>query len=86
MPADHPLPVGLANAAEAVTGRRPALIGEPYGADMRLLINEGRTPTVIYGPGDIHVAHSADEWTSLRQVVDCSRVLAAWLERELLPG
>ena len=84
--AEHPLPVRLADAAEATTGRRPELIGVPYGADMRLLAHEGRTPTVIYGPGDIHVAHSADEWTSLLQVVECGQVLAAWLERELLPA
>jgi len=84
--AEHPLPVGLADVAEATTGRRPNLIGVPYGADMRLLVHEGRTPTVIYGPGDIHLAHSADEWTPLLQVVECSRVLAAWLERELLPA
>jgi acetylornithine deacetylase len=83
--ADHRLPVGLANAVEATLGRRPELIGVPYGADMRLLVNDGRTPTVIYGPGDIHVAHSADEWTPLEQVVDCARALATWLERELLP-
>ena len=25
--------------------------GEPYGADMRLLIHHGDTPTVIFGPG-----------------------------------
>jgi acetylornithine deacetylase len=84
--AGHPLPVGLADAVEATLGRRPELIGVPYGADMRLLVNEGRTPTVIYGPGDIHVAHSADEWTPLDQVVDCARALATWLERELLPA
>jgi len=83
IPADHPLAASLADAAESTLGRRPNLIGVPYGADMRLLVNEGRTPTVIYGPGDIHVAHSADEWTSLLQVVECSRVLATWLEREL---
>ena len=42
VPADHPLPVSLAAAAESTLGRRPALLGEPYGADMRLLVNEGR--------------------------------------------
>jgi len=52
VPSDHPLPIGLADAAEAITGRRPALLGEPYGADMRLFINEGGTPCVIYGPGE----------------------------------
>jgi acetylornithine deacetylase len=86
VPVDHPLPVSLAAAAEATLGRRPALLGEPYGADMRLLVNEGRTPTVIFGPGDVKVAHSADEFVSLAEVADCARVLAAWLVRELVPA
>ena len=80
---DHRLPVGLADAAEATLGRRPALIGEPYGADMRLLVNEGGTPTVMFGPGDVRVAHSADEYVPLAEVIDCARTLAAWLVREL---
>jgi acetylornithine deacetylase len=83
VPIDDPLPAGLRAVAEGVLGRRPEAIGEPYGADMRLLVNEGGTPTVIYGPGDIRVAHSADENVRLDQVADCARVLAAWLVREL---
>jgi len=82
---DHPLPIGLADAAETTLGRRPSLIGEPYGADMRLLINEGATPTVMFGPGDVRVAHSADEYVPLAEVVDCARTLAGWLVRELVP-
>ena len=80
---DHPLPVGLAETVEAVTGRRPALLGEPYGADMQLFVNVGGTPCVIFGPGDVKVAHSADEHVPLDEVVDCARVLAAWVRREL---
>jgi acetylornithine deacetylase len=83
VPSDHPLPVGLADAAAAVTGRRPVLIGEPYGADMRLFINEGDTPCVMYGPGDVRVAHSADENVPLAEVETCARVLAEWVVREL---
>jgi acetylornithine deacetylase len=83
IPADHPLPVSLAASAGAVTGRRPALRGEPYGADMRLLVNEGATPTVIFGPGDPAVAHSANEYVPLAEVIDCARVLAVWLVRTL---
>ena len=83
VPSDHPLPVGLAAAAEAVTGRRPALLGEPYGADMRLFINEGNTPCVMYGPGDVRVAHSADEHVPLAEVQECAHVLAVWVGREL---
>jgi acetylornithine deacetylase len=83
VPSDHPLPVGLAEVAEAVTGRRPAPLGEPYGADMRLFINEGDTPCVIFGPGDVKVAHSADEHVPLDEVEACSRTLAAWVVAEL---
>ncbi len=86
VPRDHPLPVGLADVAEAVLQRRPDLLGKPYGADMRLLVNEGRTPTVIFGPGDVAVAHSADEFVPLSEVVACARVLAAWVVKEIGAG
>jgi acetylornithine deacetylase len=59
------------------------MLGEPYGADMRLLVNEGGTPTVIFGPGDVAVAHAADEFVPLAEVVDAARVLAGWVVRAL---
>jgi acetylornithine deacetylase len=80
---DHPLPVALAGAIEDTLGRRPAFIAEPYGADMRLLIQQGHTPTVIFGPGRPEVAHAANESVPLDQVVDCARALAVWLLREV---
>jgi acetylornithine deacetylase len=79
VPADHPLPVGLAAAGEAVLGRRPPLVGVPYGADMRLFVNEGSTPTVMFGPGDVRVAHAADERVDLEEVAACAEVLARWV-------
>jgi acetylornithine deacetylase len=84
VPVDHPLPVGLAGAIEAETGRQPALLGEPYGADMRLFVNQGATPCVIFGPGRVEVAHAADEHVPLDEVETCARVLARWLRAELL--
>jgi acetylornithine deacetylase len=83
VPSDHPLPVGLRAVVRDVTGREPALLGEPYGADMRLFVNEGATPCVIFGPGDVRQAHSADESVPLDEVEACARVLAAWVVREL---
>ena len=80
---DHPLPAGLAAVVETVTGRRPALLGEPYGADMRLFVDQGRTPCVMFGPGHVRLAHSADESVPLQQVEDCARVLAAFVMREV---
>lgn len=86
VPAGHPLPMGLAATAAAVTGRRPSLVGVPYGSDMRLLINEGHTPCVLFGPGDVRVAHAADEHVALDEVEACARTLAAWIVGELAPG
>jgi len=83
VPADHSLPLGLAAAAESVLGRRPPFVGVPYGSDMRLLIRQGATPTVMFGPGDVRVAHAADEHVALDEVVACARVLAAWVVRAL---
>ncbi len=83
VPSDHPLPAGLADVAEAISGRRPALLGEPYGADMQMFVNVGGTPCVIFGPGDVRVAHSADEFVPLDEVEMCARVLAAWVLRAL---
>jgi len=80
---DHPLPTGLADVAEAITGRRPAMLAEPYGADMQMFVNHGDTPCVIFGPGDVRVAHSADEFVPIDEVETCARVLAAWVLREL---
>jgi acetylornithine deacetylase len=83
VPSDHPLPLGLVEAAAAVTGRRPSLVGVPYGADMRLFVGVGDTPCVIFGPGDVRLAHGADERVPLAEVEACARVLAAWVVREL---
>ncbi len=83
VPADHELATGLAAAARGVTGRSPDLIGVPYGCDMRLFIGAGDTPCVVFGPGDVRLAHAADESVPLAEVEDCARVLAAWVEREL---
>ncbi|HEY7828472.1 MAG TPA: ArgE/DapE family deacylase [Candidatus Limnocylindrales bacterium] len=82
---DHPLPVALAGAIEAVLGRRRAFIAEPYGADMRLLIRQGGTPTVMFGPGRPEVAHAPNEHVPLEEVVACAGALAVWLLREIGP-
>ena len=84
--ADHALPVGLVEVAEAVMGRRPALRAEPYGADMQMFVNHGGTPCVIFGPGDVKFAHSADEFVPIEEVATCARVLAAWVLREIGGG
>jgi acetylornithine deacetylase len=50
---------------------------------MQLFVNVAGTPCVIFGPGDVRVAHSADEHVLLDEVEACARVLTAWVRREL---
>lgn len=83
VPLDHPLPTALQEASAAAGYRRPDLIGAPYGADMRLFINQGETPTVMYGPGDVRTAHAADEHVPLAEVAECAAVLARWMADQL---
>jgi acetylornithine deacetylase len=86
VPVGHRLVTGLAAATSEVTGRRPGLVGVPYGCDMRLFIGVGETPCVVFGPGDVRLAHAADESVPLAEVEACAGVLAAWVVRELATG
>ena len=69
IPSDHPLADGLLATIVDVSGRASRAKGVPYGADMRLLIRQGGTPTVMYGPGDVRQAHAPDERVPLADVV-----------------
>jgi acetylornithine deacetylase/succinyl-diaminopimelate desuccinylase-like protein len=53
---------------------------------MQMFVNVGDTPCVIFGPGDVRVAHSADEFVPLHEVEACAQVLAAWVSREIGPA
>jgi len=64
-------------------GIDPELDGAPYGSDMRLLVHEADTPTVMYGPGDIRYAHVTDEWTAVVDIVHAARVITAAAARYL---
>jgi acetylornithine deacetylase len=53
----------------------------PYGADMRLLVNEAKVPTVIYGPGDIRRAHAPDEFVPVSELLAVTRALVLTILR-----
>jgi acetylornithine deacetylase len=78
---DHPLPWAVGESARDVLGRLPAFVGVPYGSDGRLFVDQGRTPTVLYGPGDPRLAHAPDEHVMLDDVTRCARTLAVWVLR-----
>jgi acetylornithine deacetylase len=80
-PWEHPLPQALAGAFEAVTGEAvpPPSPQHPanFGAAMEgtWLEREG-IPSVVFGPGDLGVAHAQDEYVSLDEVVTAAQTLA----------
>jgi acetylornithine deacetylase len=43
---------------------------------MRLLVNEGGIPTVMFGPGDVRNAHRPDEYVPLSELETVARTLA----------
>ena len=47
-----------------------------YGADMRLLVNHGHVPTVLFGPGDVREAHRPDESIRAEDLVELAHILA----------
>jgi acetylornithine deacetylase len=65
-----------AAAIQAVTGRAPETEGMTYGADLRLLVNQGGIPTVLFGPGDVRRAHRPDESVPVDDLLVVARTLA----------
>jgi acetylornithine deacetylase len=63
----------LADAVREM-GRAAATRGVSYGTDASKLARAG-IPSVVFGPGSIRQAHSADEWIELRQVEEAATIL-----------
>lgn len=65
---DHPLVTSLQAVLETLTGQ-PARIGAFGGwTDGALLSNFGHMPAVIFGPGDLGVAHSRAEFVPVEEL------------------
>lgn len=75
-PEDHPIVGAVAGSFGDAAGAPAALEGMTYGADMRLLVNVGGIPTVLFGPGDVRVSHRPDEYVPIADIVACTRTLA----------
>ena len=66
----------LAGAVQSLGGAEARVGGVRYGADMRLLVNQGRVPTVLFGPGDVRESHRPDESIRAQDLVEMARILA----------
>ena len=79
IPRDHPLVKLCGQCVRDLTGREPEIEGAPYGSDLRLLVHMGGMPALLFGPGDVRVAHMPDERVRISEVVQAARayILAA---------
>ena len=64
-----------------VTGKGAPVVGLPYWTDGALLAKLASIPTCIFGPGEIGVAHSADEYIRVEDVVDSAEVYRGIAQR-----
>ena len=78
--ADDPLVTQVSAAHADLYGVAPRVAGAPYGSDLRLLTGAG-IPTLLYGPGDVRVAHGPDEFVPVQDLLDVTRTLVLLISR-----
>ena len=64
-----------------VLGKEPVITQLGGGCDARHFGNQGGIPAIVYGPGDIKMAHSTDEYISLDDYIKGIKVLAVTIYR-----
>ncbi|MEV0347671.1 M20 family metallopeptidase [Nonomuraea sp. NPDC050680] len=83
VPVSDPVVVALAAAHQHVTGAAPVYGGVPGSTDGTVLTHWGGIPSVVYGPGGKWIAHQADEYVEVAEIVRCTRVFAEAARRFL---
>lgn len=73
IPVDHPLVQLSAGCMQDLTGRSVEIRGTPGGSDLRLLVNLGQIPSLLFGPGEIKIAHMPDERVSVGDLLLAAR-------------
>lgn len=75
-PANAPILLTLDESHKALCGRPAEIHGVPYGSDLRLFTNNANMHAVLYGPGDVALAHSLNEHVPLDEVTRVAKVIA----------
>jgi acetylornithine deacetylase/succinyl-diaminopimelate desuccinylase family protein len=73
-------------AVAAETGALAADVGFSGITDARFYLNDAAIPTVILGPGSLTVAHTANEWVAIEDLVTAARVYARIFAGFLTPA
>jgi acetylornithine deacetylase len=81
--ADAPILDELRSCHREMLGSESSTHGVSYGSDLRLFTRYASMPAVLYGPGDVRRAHSADESVPLEELVAAAEVLTILIARRL---
>lgn len=74
-PTDTPVVQALATACRDVRGWSKT-VGVAYGTNASKFVL-GEIPSIVFGPGDVRQAHTADEFVSIDEVVAAARIYEA---------
>jgi acetylornithine deacetylase len=79
VPTDHPLVTVLSNAVSEVTSSPPQIAAVTYGADMRHFIHAGGMPCVMFGAGDVRLAHAPNESIAIDELLLAVEITASFI-------
>ena len=72
---EHELVRTVAASHESLVGQPARICAFPAGADTTVL-GEFGVPTLVYGPGEIAMAHAVDEYVDVAELVQATKVYA----------
>jgi acetylornithine deacetylase len=81
VPVTDPIVETVKEAYTETVGEEPILEGVTYGSDMRHLVNVGKTPTVLFGPGDVRDCHRPNEAVLIKDIETTVKTLALTILR-----
>jgi acetylornithine deacetylase len=82
--ANNPVVAAVREATARVRGRDPGVHGWAATCDANFMVNEGRTPTVVFGPGSIaEQAHKPDESIATDDLIAGTKIYALCIARLL---
>ena len=77
-PEDHPAVAAFRDASVAVRGAGE-VTGFLASCDARLFYHRGRMPTIVFGPGDLLMAHSDIESIQMSDIVTAAKIVARFI-------
>jgi acetylornithine deacetylase/succinyl-diaminopimelate desuccinylase len=75
--ASEPVVRAVSTAIETVTNREPSIGVSTFHSDGGFINHLAKVPVVLFGPGNETMAHTADEYVNVEQVIDATKIYAS---------